>query len=441
MRNDIPAHSSPNESEPANMAFIQGIQQHQLKNGLTILTREDHTAAIVTTMIWYRVGSRFEKPGTTGISHFLEHMMFKGTQRYEKGEIDSITASRGGSNNAFTSSDYTAYYFSFASDRWGSALEIEADRMRNNRFDPKEFELERQVIIEEIKMERDSPWGALGEAVETHSFQKHPYRFPVIGTDEDLTSITRAQMIEHYGHFYCPNNAVLVLVGDFHTEEVLERVEQLFAPLSPGNIPETAAVSEPQRTRQIRVELKRPTEIPRMMVAFGAPSVRQEEHYAFHILENVLSQGRLSRLYGRLVEKERIASALKTEFSETFDPYLFSIRVEPHPEAHLGKIEAMIFEEVATLTREPISETELKRAKNQCTTQFFAGFETTLDQAIQLGLLETLDRYQYWYDYVHQINRLTAEEVARAAAQYWSPEQATVGILLNGAIEDKETAL
>ena len=178
-----------------------------------------------------------------------------------------------------------------------------------------------------------------------------------------------------------------------------------------------------------------------MIVAFGAPSVRQQEHYAFQILEEALSQGRLSRLYGRLIEQERVASGLNTEFFETFDPYLFSIRVEPHPEADLGKIEAMIFEEIATLTREPLSETELKRAKNQCITQFFASFETTLDQTIQLGLLETLDRYQYWYDYVPQINRLTAEEVARVADQYWSPEQATVGILVNGAIEEEESAL
>ena len=423
------------------MAFIQGIQHHQLKNGLTILTREDHTAPIVSTMIWYRVGSRFEKPGITGISHFLEHMMFKGTQRYERGTIDSVTASRGGSNNAFTSSDYTAYYFTFASDRWWSALEIEADRMLNNRFDLKEFELERQVIIEELKMERDSPWGALSEAVGTRSFQNHPYRFPVIGRYEDLISITQEQMVEHYCHFYRPNNATLVVVGDFHTEEVLQRVEQLFASLPRGQIPETRTVSEPQRAKQTRVELKRPTEIPRMLVAFGAPSVRQEEHYAFHILERVLSQGRLSRLYGRLIEKERVASVVNTEFSETFDPYLFSIRVEPHPEGNLGKIEAMLFEKISTLTREPLSETELSRAKNQCLTQFFAGFETTLDQAIELGLLETLDRYQYWYDYVQQINRLTAEDVTRVAAQYWSPEQTTVGILLNGAIEEEEDSL
>ena len=420
------------------MTFIQGIQQHHLDNGLTILTREDHTAAIVSTMIWYRVGSRFERPGTTGISHFLEHMMFKGTQRYERGEIDSITASRGGSNNALTSSDYTAYYFSFASDRWWSALEIEADRMRNNLFDLKEFELERQVIIEELKMERDSPWGALSETVGTRSFQNHAYRYPVIGRYEDLISITQEQMIEHYRHFYGPNNATLVLVGDFHTEEVLQRVEQLFAPLRRGKIPGTKTVSEPQRTKQIRLVLKRPTEIPRMLVAFVAPSVRQEEHYAFHILESVLSQGRLSRLYGRLIEREQVASVVYTEFSETFDPYLFSIRVEPHQEVDPGRVEAMIFEELATLSQKPISETELTRAKNQCMTQFFSGFETTLDQAMQLGLLETLDRYQYWYHYPQQINRLTAEEITQVAAQYWSPEQATVGILLNGAIEEEE---
>ena len=163
--------------------------------------------------------------------------MFKGTQRYEKGEIDSITASRGGSNNAFTSSDYTAYYFTFASDRWWSALDIEADRMGNNRFDSTEFELERQVIIEEIKMERDSPWVTLGEAVGSHSFQKHPYRFPVIGTYEDLSSITQDQMIEHYRHFYCPNNAILVLVGDFHTEQVPRASGAIICSFAPGKGP------------------------------------------------------------------------------------------------------------------------------------------------------------------------------------------------------------
>jgi len=440
-RKDISGHSSRNQPEPANMDWIEGIQRHHLENGLTILIREDHNVPIVSTMVWYRAGSRFERPGITGIFHFLEHMMFKGTGRYQKGEIDSITASRGGHNNAFTSNDYTAYYFTFASDRWWPALEIEADRMRNNRFDPDEFELERKVIVEELKMERDSPWRALRQAVETNSFENHPYKFPVIGNYEDLLSITREQMIQYYRHFYAPNNATLVLVGDFHTERVLKRVKHLFAAIPRGKVPETTTILEPPRTRQTRVEVKKPTSILRMLIAFAAPSIRQKEHYALHILDRVLSGGKLSRLYRRLIEKERLASVVNTEFSETFDPYLFFIGVESHKEVDLEKVEAMIFEEIAALTQKPIPETELTRAKKQCITQLFASFETTLDQAIQLGLLETLLRYQYWNGYIQQIERLTAEEVRDVAARYWSPEQATVGIVLNGAIEEQKGSL
>ncbi|MDA2927125.1 insulinase family protein [Acidobacteria bacterium AH-259-G07] len=412
-----------------------------MRNGLTILTREDHAVPIVCTMVWYRVGSRFERPGITGISHFLEHMMFKGTERYQKGEIDCVTARQGGSNNAFTSNDYTAYYFIFASDRWWPALEIEADRMRNNLFDPQEFELERRVILEELKMELDNPWGALRQAVEIHSFETHPYRFPVIGIYEDLLSITPEQMIEHYHRFYSPTNATLVLVGDFHTEEVLQRVEQLFGHLPQGEVPSPVTVLERRRTTQIRLELKRPTHIPRMFIAFPAPSVRQKEHYALHILDKILSEGKLSRLYRRLIEGERVASLVTTEFFETYDPYLFFIRVALHQGMDLGRVEALIFDEIARLGQTMVSERELRRAKNQCLTQLLSSFETTLDQAIQLGLMETHERYQYWSDYAQQINQLTAEEIRGVAEEYWTPEQATVGILSNEIGEEEKGSL
>lgn len=419
---------------------IDGIQRHQLDNGLTILMREDHTVPIVSTMMWYRVGSRFEQPGVTGISHFLEHMMFKGTSTYQKGEIDSITACKGGSNNAFTSNDYTAYYFSFASDRWQPALEIEADRMMNNRFDPEEFELERQVIIEELKMDCDSPWGALRRKVEINSFEKHPYRFPVIGHYEDVASITRAQMIDHYRQFYTPANATLVLVGDFQLKKTLQQVEKLFAPLPQSEVPTIDKPREPRRTRKIRVRVTMPTQIPRILVAFTAPSVHQKGHYALRVLDSVLSEGKLSRLYLRLVEKEHVASLVSTEFSETFDPYLFFIGAELHEEVDLGRVESMIFEEMDKLKEAPISESELRRAKNQCLTQFFSGFETTLDQAIQIGLLATLDCFEFWDDYARRITRLTAEEVREVAAEYCIPRQATVGMLLDGPIE-RESSL
>ena len=420
--------------EPSSFP-IDSIKRHQLANGLTILLREDHAVPMVSSMLWYRVGSRFEKPGITGISHFLEHMMFKGTTRYQKGEIDYITAVQGGSNNAFTSHDYTAYYFTFASDRWWPALEIEADRMMNNRFDPEELELERRVIVEELKMDLDTPWGALHHQVEGKSFKKHPYRFPVIGTYQDVVSISRKQMIDYYRQFYSPQNATLVLIGDLQAEQALDRVEQLFAELPSSVPPPDRPVREPRQRRQVRIEATMPTQTPRILLAFTAPSIHQPEHYALRVLDAVLSEGRLSRLYRRLVEKERMASVVSTEYAETFDPYLFFIATELYQEADLEKAESVIFEELSRLARDPVSEIELNRAKTQCLVQFYCDFETTLDQAIQIGLLETLDRPRYWDDFARQITALEAEDLQRVAADYCSGERATVGTLRNGPRE------
>lgn len=412
-----------------------GVERHRLGNGLTILTREDHTVPVVSTMLWYRVGSRNETPGTTGISHFLEHMMFKGTDRYDKGEIDYITTRNGGSNNAFTSNDYTAYYFNFASDRWQQALEIEANRMRNNRFDPHEFELEKQVVLEELKMDLDTPWGALRQAVEINSFEHHPYKYPVIGLYEDLVRITLDKMVDHYQRFYSPNNAILVIVGDFHRDEALKRIEEFFGALSPGQLCQPVTEPELRRSAQRRVEIRKPTHVPRMLLAFPSPSIRQREHYAVEILDNVLSEGKLGRFYQRLVEKERLASVITTEFNETIDPYLFFVRAELQENADVNRVEAVIFEEIEKLRQERISERELKRAKNQCIMQTLADFETSLGQAAQLGLLETLDRFEYWQSYREKILSLTAEEVRNTAEPYWSADQATVGIILNDGSE------
>jgi zinc protease len=424
----------PINVEPENF-HIDSIQRHQLANGLTVLLREDHAVPMVSSMVWYRVGSRFEKPGITGISHFLEHMMFKGTARYQKGEIDHVTACHGGSNNAFTSHDYTAYYFTFASDRWWAALEIEADRMINNRFDPEELELERKVIIEELKMDLDTPWGTLHDKVERSSFEEHPYRFPVIGNYQDVVSISRKQLVDYYRQFYNPNNAILVLIGDLDVQEALGRVKQLFAHLPSSAPPADHPIREPRREQQIRIQATMPTHTPRILLAFPAPSVHQSEHCALRVLDAVLSEGKLSRLYRRLVDKERVASVVSTEYAETFDPYLFLIAAELYKEADLEKAESMIFEELFQLTRNTVSEIELSKAKNQCLVQFFSDFETTLDQAIQIGLLETLGRPGYWDDFAQQVMALKAEDIKRVATHFCSSQQAVVGTLCDGPRE------
>ena len=412
---------------------MEGIECRRLGNGLTILTREDRVIPIVSLMLWYKVGSRCESPGITGISHFLEHMMFKGTDRYEKGEIDCLTLRNGGSNNAFTSQDYTAYYFSFASDRWWQALDIEANRMKNNRFDPREFELEKQVVIEERKMDLDTPWGALRYSVVSGSFDRHPYKNPVIGLYEDLCQITLDQMVRYYRQFYSPNNATLVVVGDIDTGDTLKRIEELFGPLTPSDLPEMARSQESPREDQRRITIRKASHVPRMLISFPAASVQQREHYATEILDRVLSDGKLSRLYRRLVEQDQVASLVTTEFEETLDPYLFFIRAELREDADLTQTEAIIFEEIERLRHGPISETELSRAKNQCITQFLQSLETPLSQAMQLGLMQTLDCSEYWHTYADRILALEAEEIQDVAQRWWSPERATVGTVVDEA--------
>ena len=198
---------------------MEDVGRTVLDNGLVVLTKEVHTSPIVTSMIWYRVGSRNEELGQTGKSHFLEHMLFKGTERFKKGEIDLITLKNGGGNNAFTSHDFTAYYFNFASDRWDVALEIESDRMVNCAFDPEEFEAEKKVVIEELKTGLDSPWGLLLQEQEAAAFKVHPYRNPIVGWLQDVERATAQEQQAYYRRYYHPNNAILVLTGDFDSDQ------------------------------------------------------------------------------------------------------------------------------------------------------------------------------------------------------------------------------
>ena len=358
--------------------------------------------------------------------------MFKGTDRYEKGEIDYITTQSGGGNNAFTSNDYTVYYFNFASDRWQLAVEIEASRMRNNRFDPREFELERQVVIEELKMELDAPWGMLRRSVELNSFEQHPYRYPVVGLYEDLLKIGVEEMRRYYAQFYVPSNATLVVVGDIDADDTLERIRELFESLPGGELPEIATHSEKPREQPRHVSVIRPTHVPRMLVAFPAPSVLQREHYAMEILDRVLSDGKLSRLHRRLVEQERVASMVGTEFEQTLDPYLCFILVELRADADLAKVERILFEEIEKLRQDLVSIPELARAKNQCITRFLESFETTFGQAMQLGLMQTLDRVEYWHSYAQEVLSVEAEELRSVATRYWSAAGATIGTLTDG---------
>ncbi len=416
-----------------NFTDLPAVARHRLDNGLTVLTCEDHSARVVCSMMWYGVGSRDEQPGTRGISHFLEHMMFKGSRRFSKGEIDSLTTRHGGTNNAFTAQDYTAYYFCFASDRWETALEIEADRMRGNFFDDKEFELERQVILEELNMELDSPWGQLRRAVEDASFQSHPYRFPIIGLQPDLQDMTPDLMARHYHRFYVPSNAILVLAGDFATAAALESVERLFGSLPGLPAPyRPPCTEEPFRSTPLQIPVEGNGHVGRILAAFPAPSMREPQHYALHVLDKILSEGKLSRLYTALIDESGVVSWLSTEFADTWDRYLYLIWLEVLGRADPAQVSQALENELRRLAEHPPDPDELERAKTQCRFSFLSSIETPLDQALQLGLFETLGGFEYWLDYEQRISRVTEEDVAEMCRRFLSPEKAVVGICAHG---------
>jgi zinc protease len=400
-----------------------------LANGLTVLTKEVPQSPIVSTVVFYRVGSRNEEAGQTGKSHFLEHMLFKGTTKYPKGAIDHITLVNGGANNAFTSEDCTAYYFDFSADRFEVALDIEAQRMVDTQFLLEEFEHEKQVVTEELKINLDSPWGALGQEVRATAFKVHPYRHPVVGWIDDLSRSSREEMEAYYRRHYHPNNAILVLVGGFVTEHALRTVESTFGAIPRGAEVPPVKISEPPQQGEKRVTLKRPTQIERMHMVYHAPSVSNDDGYALRLGALTLSGGRSSRLYQRLIERERLAVSVSAEFSESIDPTLLEIRAEVIPEKTPDSVEAAISEEASRLQEELLTPEELEKTKNMIEAHFEFGRERTLNDAIQIGYTEAIIGYEHLDRYVDRIRAVTAEEVRTASQKYLGIDNRTVGWL------------
>ena len=401
-----------------------------LDNGLVVLTRENHRSPTVTSMIWYRVGSGDESAGHTGSSHFLEHMLFKGTESYGKGEIDRVTMRNGGSNNAFTSYDFTAYHFSFASDRWETAIDIESDRMVHTVFEPVEFEAEKKVVIEELKANLDQPWGRLIEEVNSTAFQKHPYGNPVIGWLPDLEAATLPGMEAHYRNYYHPANATLVLVGDFDTDYALEKVAKAFNAILPGEPSARPGLVEPAQQNERRLDVRWRSEVPRMAIGYHTPAIGHPDSYALQVLAVALSEGKASRLYQRVVEREQATTFVTTEYGESKEPTLFYIRAESRGEAAPAAIEASVHDELSRIASDGLTEHELDRVKHQIEAQFVFSMERSLDQAMLLGQIETLDTLEYIDRYLPRIGEVQAADVAEVCRRYLSETNRTVGWLL-----------
>jgi zinc protease len=410
-----------------------GVREFVLSNGLKVLLVESPKAPVVTVQIWYKVGSRNEVMGRAGLSHMLEHMMFKGTERHPKGTFSRTIRKNGGNDNAFTSQDFTAYFENLAADRVELALTLEADRMQGLLLNDKEFQLEREVVKEERRLRtEDDPQSFLVETLFAQAFMVHPYHWPIIGWFSDLNAMTLEDLKNHYDTYYSPNNATLVVVGDIKADALLTTIKRLFEPIPRGPIPPPQRIVEPEQRGERRVVVKREAQLPFVMVGYRTPNYASEDSYALTILESVLSQGKSARLYQSLVYEQKIALAVGAEYNILqAEPELFYCFAVVKPDSKIEDVEHAVYREVERLQQTPPTEQELQRAKNQVEADYIFGQDSMFRQAMLLGQAETAGvGWRHIDKFLERIRTITAQDVQRVAKQYLVSESRTVGILI-----------
>ncbi|MEK7482901.1 MAG: insulinase family protein [Planctomycetota bacterium] len=406
------------------------IQEYILSNGLKVLLCPRPNTKVVCCMIWYGVGSSYEHSGETGISHFLEHLMFKGTNQYKKGEIDLLTQIYGGMNNASTHYDFTNYYFNFAADRFEVALEIEANRMQNCLFEEHEFQSEKMVVIDELMQGKDSPWNSLDEEVYQLSYRLHPYHRPIIGWKEDLIRVELDQVKNYYRRFYQPNNATLVLVGDVSEEKTMERVRKLFGSISAGALKIEKMPVEPLQLGERRSLLELDVNMCRLSMAFHTCIIGHPDDYILDTIDNILSYGRSARLYQRLVEKEQLCRFIYTNNDTNKSAGMYWILAELMEGASTEQVEKSIQEELEKLQTEKVSEEELSKAKNVALAHHIFESESCEALAYTIGLWNNAASYKDYENYLDYIQKITPEDILSTAKKYFQVTNKNIAISL-----------
>jgi zinc protease len=414
------------------------IEKQTLDNGLTILLRENHHAPVTTFWVWYRVGSRNELPGITGIAHWTEHMLFKGSEAFPRGQIDKQIARNGGVMNAFTSLDFTTFFETLPADRIDLGFRIEADRMVNAVFDPEETSLERTVIISERQGSENQPTFLLGEEVVGAAFRVHPYHHETIGDMCDLETITHADLWRHYQTHYGPNNAVVVAVGDFDAPKMLARIQELFGPVPARSNPSPVNRPEPPQRGERRVDLEGPGSTAYLQVAYHAPAARESDFFPMVILSAVLTgasgmsmfsaapPNRSSRLYKALVETG-LAAGVSGSLWPALDPHLYNVLATVRTGRGLDEIESALDAEIERALAEPISQDELDTAVKQARAQFAYSSESVTNQGFWLGYASIFADTDWFEQFLNRLAAVTVEDVHRVANLYLPRRNRTVG--------------
>jgi zinc protease len=408
------------------------VRETVLENGLKVLLLEDHKSPAVTFQVWYRVGSRDEKDGKSGLSHFLEHMMFKGTDKVKPEEYARIIAKNGGRSNAFTSSDVTVYFATMSRDKIGIAIDLEADRMANALLGETFFEAEKRVIQEERRLRtEDNPISALSEVASAVAFLVHPYRRPVIGWMQDIEGLTRQDLLDHYKTYYVPNNAYVVVTGDFSAEEILPKIRAAFEKIPRGPEPPRVQVEEPSQSGERTVTVKKEAELPFILAFYHAPNLKNPDNFALDVLSVVLAGGRSSRLYHELLYQKRIVRSIDADYTGvSIDPAGFSVSAQLMPEKAPGEIAREIDAVLEKAKTELITERELQKAKNQIEAAFIFAQDSIFGQALKIGYYEAVGGWRLMDAYLDGIRKVTREDIRRVAKKYLDRDRRTVGTMI-----------
>ena len=416
----------------AQAASEQDIHRFTLKNDMTFLVMEDNSIPNATMYLFWKTGSRNEAPGTTGLAHFFEHMMFNGAKKYGPKMFDQTMEAAGGSNNAYTSENLTVYQEWFPAETLEVMFDLEADRIAHLAFDPKMVESERSVVTSErIKGLENSNFRQLWEEVKNVAFRAHPYSWPVIGHASDIANWSMDDLKNFHKTYYAPNNAVVVVVGAVQTDEVKKLAEQYFEPIPKQPAPKTIHTVEPEQIGERRVYVQKSSVTsPNLMLGYHIPNNTHPDHYALKLLADILGSGNRARLNASLIFEQQIAATIYTWVPDSIDPNLFNVYAIGSQSASAAQLEKGLLTEIYRIQQQGVTEKELQRAKNQQQVAFYKTFSTISERADLIGSYEIFHGdFSLMFSAPDAFSRVTVDDIKRVAQTYLTKKNRTVGVL------------
>ncbi|HSP91447.1 MAG TPA: pitrilysin family protein [Vicinamibacterales bacterium] len=418
----------------AQPAAAQGfdIRTHTLKNGMKLLVQEDHSIPNVALYLFYRVGSRNERPGITGISHFFEHMMFNGAKKYGPGEFDRVMEASGGSNNAYTSQNVTVYQDWFPRSALERIFDLEADRIEHLSFNPEIVESERGVIASERRNGVDANnAGLLNEQLWAAAYTAHPYQWPVVGWMSDIEAWTLDDLKNHFRMGYSPSNTTLVVTGDVTFDEVVALAQKYLEPIPSNPPPPGVATTEPAQLGERRIAVRKFAQLPMLQIGYHVPATSHADYYALQALETILFSGQSSRMHKRIVDRDQLALSVGGGSGFAFDPTLFEISAQPKAGVDPAAVEKAIYEELDRVKAEAVTDEELEKAKNILLSDFYRTIKTISGRSNAIGTYEVFfGDHRKLFTAADDFAKVTTADVQRVAKQYFTADNRTVATLV-----------